>query len=221
MPVDHAAAVVDVCNTLTLDTLRAAYERIAYAKRLKKRPAARVEGVPITTVTLGVILALHTAIPLEEAAAELDRLNVRTPGPQWPDMIAVESVGVLNYAAQFPSQPINGDYLPPAEGAVTSYTVPMYVVLVVRPTVTYTFNKLLAFLIVHLGIFSPGAKLPSWYDILRRSTGGRRVDDHHRSRGSSIRRSIQQRAGHPPRIVSAMSTPILVRDQQELKRCDR
>jgi len=34
------------------------------------------------------------------------------------------------------------------------------------PAVTYTFNKMAAFLIAHLAIFSPGAQLPDWSQIL-------------------------------------------------------
>jgi hypothetical protein len=36
---DSAAAVIDACEDLNLDNLRAAYERVAQAKRLKKSAA--------------------------------------------------------------------------------------------------------------------------------------------------------------------------------------
>ena len=71
-----------------------------------------------------------------------------------------------NYAGQFPGESLSGDYLPPEEGALDSYTPAMYVVIVMRPTGVYTFNKMTAFLIAHLAIFSPGAKLRNWPDIL-------------------------------------------------------
>src|SRR2546422_4494666 len=37
-PADGAAAVIDASENLSLDALRAAYSRIAQAKRLKKKP---------------------------------------------------------------------------------------------------------------------------------------------------------------------------------------
>src|SRR5439155_4615631 len=58
------------------------------------------------------------------------------------------------------------DFLPPAERAPAASTPPLYVVIVMRPTGAYTFNKMFSFLIAHLGIFSPGAKLPNWAQVL-------------------------------------------------------
>jgi hypothetical protein len=49
---------------------------------------------------------------------------------------------------------------------LTSYTPPTYIVNVMRPTGTHAFNKMLAFLIAHLGVFAPGARLPPWHQIL-------------------------------------------------------
>lgn len=121
-----------------------------------------VAGAPSTTITLGIIYAHSVALPLEVFAAELERLNAQTPSRQWPDMLAVGSVGAISYAAHFPGDAEMGDYLPPAEGALASFTPPMYIVMVMTPTVAYTFNKMAALLISHLVIFSPGAKLPNW-----------------------------------------------------------
>jgi hypothetical protein len=73
--VDAAAAVVDACRDLDLEGLRAAYTRIAQAKELKKSAAPRREGPPSTTVTLGVIFALRSDLPLDDLAEELDRLS--------------------------------------------------------------------------------------------------------------------------------------------------
>jgi hypothetical protein len=73
---------------------------------------------------------------------------------------------VINYGVQFPGESISGDFLPPAEGALSNYTPSIYVIIVIRPTGTFAFNKALAFLLAHLGIFSPEAKLPAWGEIL-------------------------------------------------------
>jgi hypothetical protein len=164
IPADAAAAVIDVCDELDLDSFRAAYRRIADAKTLKKTPVPK--GETKTNITLGILLAARAAVPLETVAEELDRLNSKTPGSQWPDMIAVASTGVINYGVQFPGESLSGDFLPPAEGALTNFVPSMYVVIVMRPTGTYAFNKMLAFLLAHLGFFSPAAKLPPWLQIL-------------------------------------------------------
>jgi hypothetical protein len=167
IPADAVGAVVDVCENVDSDGFRAAYRRIAQAKTLRKDTAPCVKAVPITTVTLGIIFALHSTLSLEDLAEELNRLNTQTPNQQWPDMIVVVSAGVVNYAVQFPGEQLSGDFLPPAEGALASYTPPIYVIVVMRPTGRYTFNKMLAFLIAHLRIFSPGARLPDWVEVLR------------------------------------------------------
>jgi hypothetical protein len=163
VPADATAAVIDVCGELDLESFRAAYQRIAEAKTLKK---AVPKDATKTNITLGILLAARSAVPLETVAEELDRLNSKTPGSQWPDLIAVASTGVINYGVQFPGESISGDFLPPAEGALTNYVPSIYVVIIMRPTGTYAFNKMLAFLVAHLGIFSPAAELPPWEQIL-------------------------------------------------------
>jgi len=165
VPADSVGAVIDINKTLDLEGLRAAYRRIVAAKKLKKSPAPTVTG-PCTNVTLGVIYGHAAGVPLEGLADELQKLNVDTPSDQWPDLIAVSNVGTVQYAVQFPGEELIGDFLPPAEGALKNYTPPFYVVMTLRVTGEYTFNKMLAFLVAHLAIFSPGAKLPDWSKIL-------------------------------------------------------
>lgn len=167
IPGDNVAAVIEVAETLTPETLRAAYERIATAKSIRKNPAPRIPGAAHTTTTLGIILAKHASVPLESLAKELDTLNSAHSDREWPDIVVVLSTGIINFAVQFPGEGLSGDYLPPAEGATSNFTAPMYIVLVVRPTAAFTFNKMCAFLFAHLAIFSPGAKLPIWAEVLR------------------------------------------------------
>jgi hypothetical protein len=164
---DGVAAVIDASENLDLESLRAAYGRIAHAKRLKKKPAPSVKGAPTTTVTLGIVFAQRSDIPLEELGEELDGLNAATPGKERPDMLVVASTGVINYAVQFPGESVTGDFLPPAEGALDAYTPALYVVMVMRPSGTYSINKMMAFLIAHLEIFSPGTKVPPWIEVLK------------------------------------------------------
>jgi hypothetical protein len=60
-----------------------------------------------------------------------------------------------------------GDEIPPAVGALDAYTPPMYIVMVMKPTGDYALNKMMAFLIAHLEIFSPAAKVPKWIEVLQ------------------------------------------------------
>ena len=164
--VDNVACVIDVAESLDVEKFRAAYERIACAKRLKKTLSPNVRDVPLTTVTLGIIFARVAAVPIEFLAEELDRLNRHYPDREWTDMVVVLSKGIINYAVQFPGENVMGDFFPPAEGASARYSPPIYVIIVVRPTGRFTFNKMCSFLMAHLMIFSPGANLPNWNRIL-------------------------------------------------------
>ena len=163
--VDNAACVIDVNESLNVESLRAAYGRIASAKRLKKT-ARELPGVVMTTVTLGVVFARGSDLPMETLAEELDRLNGMHPDREWTDMVVVLSKGIINYAVQFPGEGLVGDFLPPSEGALERYSPPIYVVLVVKATGKFAFNKMSFFVLGHLAIFSPGAKFPHLPEIL-------------------------------------------------------
>src|SRR3989454_3018759 len=164
---DGVAAVIDASENLDLESLRAAYARVAQAKRLQKKPVPALTGAPTTTVTLGIIFAQRSDIPLEALGEELDGPNAATPCKERPDMLVIASTGVINYTVQFPGESVTGDFLPPAEGALGAYTPAMYVVMVMRPSGEYSFNKMMAFLIAHLDIFSPGANVPQWIEVLK------------------------------------------------------
>ncbi len=161
VPANGVACAIEVCESLDLEKLRASYQRITDAKRLKKTLLAHVPGAPHTTTTLGLVFALQTSIPLEQLADELDRLNRQNPSEHWPDMIVVLSSGVIHYAVQFPGDQQLAGYLPPTEGALANYVPPIYVVMLISPTQDYTFNKMYFYLITHLALFSPGAIEPS------------------------------------------------------------
>ncbi|MBM4123710.1 MAG: hypothetical protein FJ246_01945 [Nitrospira sp.] len=163
---DNAAVVIDTYETLDSDKFRDSYARIAKAKRLKKTPMPNLSGVPVQTTTLGVIFALRSTAPLDYIAEELARLNTSTPSQEWPDMVVVAMAGTVNYAVQFPGESLSGDLLPPAPRARDAYIPPMYIIIVVRPTGGYTFNRLVGFLIGQLFLFSPGAKLPDTRQVV-------------------------------------------------------
>lgn len=164
---DNAAIVIDVYENLDLDKFLASCARIAKAKRLKKRPAPNLEGgIPLQTTTLGVIFALSSTISLDQIAEELGRLNTSTPSSEWPDMVIVNAAGTVNYAVQFPGEALSGDFLPPAPRARDTYTPPTYIIIVVRPSGDFTFNRMLGFLIGQLFFFSPGIKLPNFQEVV-------------------------------------------------------
>ncbi len=165
IPADKVGAVIEIGEIADLDMLRTSYARVAQAKRLKKTPAPRTD-VPNTTVTLGVIFALRSAVPLEDLAEELERLNSVTPGREWPDMVVIANTGTINYAGQFPGDGELGLFLPPAEGALANYTPPMYVAMMMKAVGNHAFGQMTALLVAHLAIFSPGAKLPNFSHIL-------------------------------------------------------
>jgi hypothetical protein len=162
-----AAAAIDLIEELTIDTLRSSYARIALAKRLEKTKMKTGENR--TNITLGLIYARRSTISLELASEELYRLNSQTTYSFWPDMIVVDSVGVVNYAVQFPGESVSGDFLPPAEGAFQRGAPPIYIVVVMRPTAAHSFSKMVAFLIAHLQLFAPDGtsiKQLKWNEIL-------------------------------------------------------
>lgn len=163
---NNVACVIDVNETLDIAKLRDAYERIASAKRLRKTVPSNLPGGPYTTVTLGIIFCRDTSTPFETLAEELDNLNRQHPDGEWTDMVVALSKGIINYAVQFPGEGLVGDFLPPAEGVTQRYQPPFYVILAIKPTRGFTFNKMCAFLIAHLMIFSPGSNLPNWERML-------------------------------------------------------
>jgi hypothetical protein len=163
---DNLACVIDVAESIDVEQLRAAYERIACAKRLKKTPPPDVPGVPLTTITLGIIFTRDAAVPIETLAEELDRLNRQHPDREWADMVVVLSIGTINYGIQFPGESVSGAFLPPAEGATDRFSPPFYVIILIKPAQAFTFNKMCSFLMAHLMIFSPSAKLPNWAQVL-------------------------------------------------------
>ncbi len=163
---NNVACVIDIYENIDLERLRVAYKKIACAKRLKKTVAPNVPGVPYTTVTLGIIFARDANLPIESLAEEINRLNSQYPDCEWTDMVVVLSKGTINYAVQFPGENVTGDFLPPAAGASESFSAPVYVIIIIRPTRQFTFNKMCSHIIAHLMIFSPGANLPDWNKIL-------------------------------------------------------
>jgi hypothetical protein len=75
VPADRAAALIDACEALTVDGLRASYGRIAEAKQLRKSAPPKVKGAAGNTATLGIVLAVRSDLTLEAIAEEMRHLN--------------------------------------------------------------------------------------------------------------------------------------------------
>ena len=98
-PSDSVAAVIDVHDDLTLENLRESYGRIAKAKSLTKAPVP--QGEMRTNITMGVVWAARTTLPLETITNEIARLNEQMPGTHWPDMITVGTTIMVSYPDRF------------------------------------------------------------------------------------------------------------------------
>jgi len=166
LPADNVACVINLDDTLDADKLEIAYERIAGAKRLKKTPLRNGPGTPLTNATLGIVFARDTVVPIESLAKILDCLNRQHPDYEWPDMIVVLRKGVINYMVQFPGENPAGDFVLPSHGATACKRPPLYVILGIRPTSDFSFNKMCSFIMAHLKVFSPGVELPDWSRML-------------------------------------------------------
>jgi hypothetical protein len=163
---NNAAVVVDVIEDMGLHELRAAYERIAEAKRLKKGPAPNLKGTPVATVTMTIIFARRATVSLEALAEDFQRLNESRSDREWPDMIVVSGVAVISFACQFPGSSKLGDIFPPAEEGLKNSLPSWYVIVTMRPTLEGTFNKMVAFIVGYAAVFSPGAKVPNFTLLL-------------------------------------------------------
>lgn len=166
LPNDHVAAVIDGIEDMDLDSFRAAYERISQAKRLQKSPPPTVGSTPVATVTMGIIFAQRTSVTLEALAEEIQKLNATRPSKEWPDMVAISSIGVIGYGAQFPGESGVGGMYPADDKFSEKFIPPWYVILTMTPTRESSFNKMLAYVVGYAAIFSPGASVPNFQLLL-------------------------------------------------------
>jgi hypothetical protein len=167
---EEVACVIELVERLDLASLATAYGKIAAAKALPKPPIPKSGTTVRTDRTLGMILAKSSTVAMDAIADELDRLNQQNPSSNWPDMIAVLGVGTLNYAVQFPGEGVTGDLVPPAADTTGERRPAMYVVMALKPAGDFTFNKVVSYLIAHLGIFALSADLPKFPEILKGTT---------------------------------------------------
>ena len=162
LPTESVAAAFDVTHTLDLNGLAAAYSRVAAAKALKK--TAPVPGNQTIEPTLGLVFALDSAVPLEDLATEIERLNARTASDHWPDAVVILTKGQIAYMARFIGDEFEPSLLlPPSPGALV---FPIYVMIMVSASGAGTFNLAMHLLLAQLARWSPGHVLPGSESIL-------------------------------------------------------
>ncbi|MFM0208312.1 hypothetical protein PQQ96_12945 [Paraburkholderia sediminicola] len=165
VPTETVAAAIDVAYTLDLNALAAAYSRVSAAKALKK--TAPFPGNRTTEPTLGVIFAVDATVPLEDMAAELERLNERTPSDHWPDAVVIATKGQLGYMVQWiGDQSVSSLLLPPSPGVLHKTQPSYYAVLMISASGAGTFNLAMHMLLGQLARWSPGSVSPEYLTVL-------------------------------------------------------
>jgi hypothetical protein len=163
VPADALACAIDIHQTLGLEELRASYEKISQIKKLAKTPIPATPKTPVADVTMGIIFAVDSTVPLEKIGEELEQLNKTRSHHHWVNAVVVLSRGTVSYTCQFPHQPM-GDFLPPASGGFM--LAPMYIHIVARPHSPFALNRMCSILFPYLCFFSPGTVSPPYKEML-------------------------------------------------------
>ena len=151
-------------DTLDLDGLVGAYVRIASAKAMIK--TAPAPGNQAIEATLGVIFAIDATVPLEDLAAELERLNKSIPSDHWPDAVVIATKGQIAYMGQWLGDTKLNMLLPSSPGAAFYTAPPYYSVMMMSASGTGTFNLAMHMMIPQLSRWSEGFAVPGWETLL-------------------------------------------------------
>lgn len=165
IPIDEVAAVLVCEEDLTIEGLRAAYERVQQAKALAKSTGMDVAR----EMTAGLIVARHSSLPLEAISDEMSRLTSKIPSQFWPDAVAVMGKGIVNYTARDPAGVAKaGDFFLPAPSLVGTMSVPsVFVQRTIRATGDQTFNKVISLVLARIGIFQPEICIPNFQEFIK------------------------------------------------------
>lgn len=152
-------------DELTIESLRSAYERIRQTKALPKTKGMEAER----EMTLALIVARHSQLPLEQISDEMSRLTAKIPAQHWPDAVAVLSKGIVNYTARDPAGATKGgDFFLPAPSLFGTSSVPsVFVHKTIRAAGDQTFNKVVSLVLARIGIFQPGIDIPNFQDFIK------------------------------------------------------
>lgn len=164
VPIESVAIAIDVSHTLDLNGLAAAYSRVAAVKAMKKGGTAL--GTGTIEATLGVVFAIDAVVSLEDLAAELERLNTRTPSDHWVDVVVIATKGQIAYMAQWVGDKSLGLLLPPSPGTNLKTSFPFYAVMMISASGAGTFNLAMHMLLGQMARWSHGHVLPGYETIL-------------------------------------------------------
>ncbi len=182
IPIDGVAAVVDAIDELTPDNLRVAYDRAQQIKAMTKKAAADGSASDPTSIamTLVIVFARGSSLSLDEISDEMSKLNATRPAYSWPDMVAVDGKGIINYATRVPGDDHLGDFILPVEDhSPNGLTAPLYVFKAIRSAGRHTFNKVAALLAARVSIFAPGTVIAKYDTELEEISRNCVVTDTH------------------------------------------
>lgn len=167
VPLDSVALVVECFDTLELDMLGELYERTLALKTAEKRERSPSDPLRACDMTTTIIVARDTTGTLDEIALAMARLNATTASQQWPDMIAILSMGVVSYTALLPGAATSGMYfLAAKELDGPAFASPITVQLLVRPTGERTLSAVLSYATARAGVFDPSAGVSNYVALL-------------------------------------------------------
>lgn len=157
--VSTVAAVADIVEVLTEETLTAAYARIASAKRLAK---GQHKDTPndASNGTLGLVFARSINGPVEQIAERLQALNAETPGGLWLDRLVINGVCALEYGIQFPGASALMGWFPPTPDNGLPYQPGIYIVLTKTIGALGPATGATTWLLQHLQLFRRPTNIP-------------------------------------------------------------
>lgn len=161
--IDGVAAVIDAYEDLTLDNLRIAYGRAqavkSFQKRIPKDIAFDETAIAMTTY---IVFARSSSLSLDEISSEMARLNAGGPCETWPDLVAVDRKGLVNYTTRVPGESMSGDFFLPVGGYAPASMAPLYITKTIRASGEHTFNKVVALVCGRLGILEQGLQVAKY-----------------------------------------------------------
>lgn len=158
------AAVADIVDVLTEDTLAAAFARIASAKRLAK-PQHKDTPNDASNGTLGMIFARSVAVPVEQIVARLQVLNEVTPTGLWVDRVVLNGICAIEYGVQFPGSATLSGWFPPPPDIGLPYQPPWYIVLTTSISALGPATSAVMWVLQHLRFFRRPNEIPPLPEI--------------------------------------------------------
>lgn len=158
--IDGVVAVIDAYEELTVDVLHKAYCRARQVKSLTKKPTDGTKHSASIAMTVVIVFARRSLLTLDEISIHMAKLNRSMPAHSWPDMVAVDGKGIVNYTTRLPGEEHLGDFILPAEDhSPSGFTAPLYIYKSIRSGGRHTFNKVASLLAARAAISAPDTPL--------------------------------------------------------------